>query len=109
MSKGHRHSHPRLDASNIAGLTTLMNPMHLKDGINLADVERKLMGRDGGERVTAPADPVKIWTNELNELANELGIALISSEDAPQQCHEERDKGVGRLISDLGLARRDSS
>ena len=39
-------SAPRLDATNIAGITTLMNPQHLKNNVNLQQIENSIMKKE---------------------------------------------------------------
>jgi hypothetical protein len=68
---------PRLDATNIAGITTLMNPQHIKNGIDLQCVENTIMNKDKTVKlVTEDFDPVKYYSNEINKLAEELGVEL---------------------------------
>jgi hypothetical protein len=81
MPKSHsggRHNAPRLNATNLAGITTLMNVQHVKPGINLDDIEKSIMGKKNQVSTTKKAenDPVRIYAAELNQLANELGIDL---------------------------------
>jgi hypothetical protein len=75
---------PRLDAANVAGLTDLMNPQHVRGGARLRDAEADVMGRAGN----APAAPsgsagrareanaAAIYDDEINALARDLGIDL---------------------------------
>jgi hypothetical protein len=71
---------PRLDATNIAGITTLMNTQHIKDKINLQQVEDSIMNKHKNNKVdTEEYDPVKFYTNEINRLADELGVDLVSN------------------------------
>ena len=49
---------PRLDATNIAGITTLMNPQHLKNNINLQQIENTIMNKDKSMKVKDEPDPV---------------------------------------------------
>ena len=63
---------PRLDATNLAGLTTLMNPQHIKTGTNLDEAEKTIMGKQ--TVAAASADPEKLYAAELSQLMAELGI-----------------------------------
>ncbi len=72
-----RSGAPRLDAANLAGITTLMNSQHIKPGIKLDEAEKTVMGRGGGPAAKSDVDPVRIYTAELNHLAEELGIDLL--------------------------------
>lgn len=71
---------PRLDATHLAGITALMNPQNVRPGTNLAEAEKAIMGRPsaaGPRARPAEADPVRLYTDELNRLAGELGIDLL--------------------------------
>ena len=72
-----RGAPPRLDAANLAGITTLMNPQHVKPGVNLEEVEKLVMGKSSAGAKKAEGDPIRIYTAELNQLAEELGIDLL--------------------------------
>lgn len=71
---------PRLDATNIAGITTLMNQQHVKNNIDLLQIENSIMKKE--KKINSQIDefdPVKYYTSEINKLAEELGVDLISS------------------------------
>ena len=70
---------PRLDAANLAGLTSLMNPQHIRPGADLEAAEKQILGRSGEPRASkAPAlDPLQIYTKELEDLANDLGLDFL--------------------------------
>lgn len=72
---------PRLDAANLAGITALMNTQHIKPGINLDMAEKAVMGKPT-VRTPASADPVAQYTKELAQLADDLGIDLVSDNPA---------------------------
>src|SRR3989338_11551004 len=82
----HNAGAPPLDAANLAGITTLMNPQNVKLGMDLSTVEKTVMGKTSNEKKRADVDPVKLYTTELNQLADELGIDLMDggSAAAPQ-------------------------
>ena len=82
MSKSKRTRAPRLEAANLAGITTLMNPQHLKPGADLVAAEKSIMGKNTSAVKKMDGDPVKSYTTELNRLAEELGIDLL---DEPRQ------------------------
>ena len=67
---------PRLDAANLAGITTLMNPQNVKPGLNLGEAEKAVMGKS---RAVKDTDPVDLYTRELNRLAEDLGIELFET------------------------------
>lgn len=79
----YKNSAPRLDATNIAGITTLMNPQHLKNNINLQHVENIIMKRDKTLK-RDDFDPMKQYTNEISQLAEELGVDLLTSYNEPK-------------------------
>ncbi len=72
---------PRLDAANLGGITSLMNPQHVKGGVDLEAAEKSVMGKGASQKKT-DGDPVRIYTAELNQLAEELGINLLEDGDA---------------------------
>ncbi|GFR88319.1 BA71V-B407L [Elysia marginata] len=78
---------PRLDATNLAGLTSLMNIQNLRPNVDLEKAEKSIMGREGASpnnnKTLEVSDPVQLYTKELNELADELGIDFLDS-DAPE-------------------------
>lgn len=69
-----RPSVPRLDAANLAGITTLMNPQNLRPGMDLGQMERAIMGKAQTGLTKAEIDPVEAYTRELDQIAQELGI-----------------------------------
>jgi hypothetical protein len=68
---------PRLDAANLAGLTTLMNPQNVKPNTDLDAAEKSVMGKSQGKTKVSDVDPVKLYNEELGKLAGELGIDLL--------------------------------
>jgi hypothetical protein len=74
---------PRLDATNIAGITTLMNPQHVKNNVNLQQIENDIMQKekDVVQDNDIDDDPIKHYTDEINKLAEELGVDLVHSLD----------------------------
>lgn len=68
-------SAPRLDATNIAEITTLMNQQYIKGGINLQQIENTIMNKDI-KKESNEFDPMKYYSNEINKLAEELGVDL---------------------------------
>lgn len=68
---------PRLDAANLAGLTTLMNPQNVRPGTDLDAAEKSVMGKTQGKTKVSDLDPVKLYNEELGKLAGELGIDLL--------------------------------
>ena len=80
---------PRLDASSLAGITVLMNPSHLRPGVNSVLAERQFLS---GEDRSAPAPPataditnhIADYDTELNRLAKELGLDIPDSAE-PQR------------------------
>ena len=106
MSRASAHkpgakSAPRLDAANLAGITTLMNPQHIKVGTNLDMAEKSIMGKHP-EGKKAEGDPVRVYTTELNRLAEELGIDM-GDGGAPPSAAPANPNSVSRLIDDLDL------
>lgn len=75
---------PRLDATNLAGLTSLMNPQNLRPNVDLEAAERTVMGRVGAaspeKKRTSEVDPIKLYTKEMHEIASELGIDLLDED-----------------------------
>jgi hypothetical protein len=72
---------PRLDAANLGGITSLMNPQHVKGGVDLEVAEKTVMGKGAGGSKKTDGDPVRIYTAELTQLAEELGIDLLGDGD----------------------------
>ena len=91
-----------------------MNPQHVKTGINLEDAEKTVMGKAGSGRSRVDADPVRIYTAELNQLAEELGIDLLDDGDAAAPTPQtpslggpppsSRGRGAGGLSAPGGRA-----
>jgi hypothetical protein len=71
---------PRIDATNLAGITTLMNSQHVRPGVNLEDAEKLVMGKSVAGGKKAEGDPVKMYTAELNQLSEELGLNLMDDD-----------------------------
>lgn len=114
---------PRLDATNLAGMTALMNPQNVKRDVDLELAEKTVMGRGDPPERTAATDPVVLYSKALNELANELGInlgddavedddvLLAESASLPPPSPRPNDKphnplgdrSIGALIGDLDL------
>jgi hypothetical protein len=69
----------RQDAANIAGLTFLMNPQHIRAGISLPEAERQIMGRAAPVRAERPpaVDELGAFTADLDRIASDLGISLL--------------------------------
>ena len=91
---------PRLDATNLAGITMLMNPQHIKIGTDLEKAEKKVMGKNGSSR-PAEADHVRSYTAELNQLAEDLGIDLIDENISTKKSKSGGDVGSSKNISSL--------
>ena len=83
---------PRLDAANLAGITTLMNPQHVRLGVDLENAEKSVMGKNTAGVKKAEGDPVRIYTTEVNQLAEELGIDLL--DDAEPRRGGPQAKGL---------------
>lgn len=104
---------PRLDATNLAGLTTLMNPQALRPEADLARAEQAVMRTEprGGRRASAEDDPVQAYTRELHSLAEELGIDFVDgggpqtagAQHPPPSRAKDLRPGVGGLLADLDL------
>lgn len=74
---------PRKNAASIAGLTKLMNPQHMKDDLNLDQIEQKVMGKYRNESVQEnTTDVEQSYLSEIDKLASELGIDLSESTPA---------------------------
>ena len=83
LKKSRGPAPPRLDAANLAGITTLMNPQHIKQDANLENAEKYVMGKKLTGLKSRENDPVRIYTAELNQLADDLGIDLLEDVVAP--------------------------
>jgi hypothetical protein len=71
----------RLDAANIAGITSLMNVQFMDKSRDPDEEEKKIMGQESEkQKKYNDADPVKMYTNELEYLADELGIESLGGE-----------------------------
>jgi len=86
---------PRLDAANLAGVTTLMNPQHVKTGVNLEEAEKSVMGKNVGGARKSDIDPVRLYTSELNQLAEELGIDLLDDADPVEKAQTPQAPALG--------------
>lgn len=73
LKKKQRKSPPRLDAANLAGLTSLMNPQGMRPDVDLEAAERAVM--ETGARPAAPPDPLAAYQEGLATLASGLGLA----------------------------------
>lgn len=73
----------RLDATNLAGISSLMNPMNIRKDVNLKNVEEEIMGKSTKDDI----DPVAIFDEEVNRLANDLGIDLMESDSQQSKSH----------------------
>jgi len=81
--RGRAADAPRLDAANLAGITSLMNTQHLKPGVDLDRAEKAVMGKSTAPtRGSKSVDPVHLYAAEMNQLADELGIDLLG-DDGP--------------------------
>jgi hypothetical protein len=84
---GRSDAPPRLDATNLAGITELMNRQNLcVHGKELEAVEQRVMGRTPATAAQRSAkraeiDPVSRYTKELNDLAEELGVDFLGGGD----------------------------
>lgn len=79
-----RGAPPRLDATNLAGITALMNMQNVRAGADLDAAEQAVMGRTAEaapHKKAAALDPVELYTKELNVLADELGIDFLDGDE----------------------------
>ncbi|MDE2097739.1 MAG: hypothetical protein KGL39_10860 [Patescibacteria group bacterium] len=73
MGKADRPSAPRLDAANLAGITSLMNPQNVRAGVDLSAVEKSVMGQT--QKPQRPEiDQDAMINAELKQLTDEIGI-----------------------------------
>lgn len=73
---------PRFDASNIGGLTALMNPQNIDTTKSGKDVEHEIMGRHVDEsKETRRMNIVDAYGKEMQSLADELGFDLDDDDD----------------------------
>ena len=91
---------PRLDATNLTGITSLMNVQHLRTEIDLDESEKALMGRarSKSHKKGRELDPIKIYTKELEDLANDLGIAFLN-DDAESVVSDALSKPTSQSLS----------
>lgn len=68
---------PRLDAANLAGLTSLMNLQNVNPSADLDSAEKAVMRTSQGKAKVSETDPVKLYNDELAKLADDLGIDLL--------------------------------
>jgi hypothetical protein len=97
---------PRLDAANLAGITSLMNVTHLDTAVNMDEAERTIMKRSDSHKVDI--DPVQLYANELNELAAELGIDLASAADEPPKSQPLVSKKLDQIVDKLDFSSDES-
>ena len=93
-SANRRGAAPRLDAANLAGITTLMNPQHVRLGVDLENAEKSVMGKNTAGAKKPDGDPVRIYTTELNQLAEELGIDLLDDTEPRRPGGGPQAKGL---------------
>ncbi len=70
----------RLDATNLAGITDLMNTQNIRPNVNLSASVETIMGRS--EPASAAIDPLTLYNKQLAELSEELGIDLLDETPA---------------------------
>ena len=64
-------------ASNLIGITALMNPLFIKPGVDLVAAEKTAMGQpEPAPAARETSDPVRAYSDELARLAAELNIDL---------------------------------
>lgn len=78
---------PRSDATNLTGITSLMNHQFMDKEKDPDEIERKVMGQLASNKKDR-ADPVKIYTREMEILAEDLNINLTDGSDAKK--HRDR-------------------
>jgi hypothetical protein len=76
-----------------------MNPHHLQAGLTpqgLDEAERTVMGKKpGGAARKIDIDPVRLYTEELNQLAEELGIDLLDDADPAERAATPLAPAIG--------------
>nr|CAD5338222.1 pB407L [African swine fever virus] len=92
-----------LEGANLAGITTLMNNLHINEQANLEELEKQVMGKQ-------QSFPTDHFDEELNGLAKSLGINFNDPEfslDSPHSVISKKPSGRGRDKVHGGI-RRDS-
>lgn len=92
-----------LEGANLAGITTLMNNLHINEQANLEELEKQVMGKQ-------QSFPTDHFDEELNGLAKSLGINFNDPEfslDSPHSIISKKPSGRGGDKVHGGI-RRDS-
>lgn len=92
-----------LEGANLAGITTLMNNLHINEQANLEELEKQVMGKQ-------QSFPTDHFDEELNGLAKSLGINFNDPEFSLDSAHSVISKKPSGRGSDKvhGGIRRDS-
>lgn len=82
---------PRIDATNLRGVTSLMNNQFVDKSKDLDEEEEKIMGQSINKR-RKEVDPVKIYIQEMESLAEEIGINLPGGTDSKKSDERSFDE-----------------
>nr|P0CAG3.1 RecName: Full=Uncharacterized protein B407L; Short=pB407L [African swine fever virus pig/Kenya/KEN-50/1950] len=83
-----------LEGANLAGITTLMNNLHINEQANLEELEKQVMGKQQNF-------PTDHFDEELNGLAKSLGINFNDPEFSLDSAHSVISKKPSRGGSDM--------
>ncbi|WEG42283.1 BA71V-B407L [African swine fever virus] len=86
-----------LEGANLAGITTLMNNLHINEQANLEELEKQVMGKQ-------QSFPTDHFDEELNGLAKSLGINFNDPEFSLDSAHSvisKKPSGGGSIRGDL--------
>ena len=97
---------PRLDALNITGISSLINRQNIKNDIDLESIEKSIMNKS--ESTDKKQEPVNNYSNEINELAEQLGIDLSIDTPAKKTQVVEKKQSV-KSKSSSGSSKSSSS
>lgn len=72
----------RLDATNLGGISSIMNSQNLKQGVDYKSVEDTVMGKTHDSKSKKDReDHAKLFNQELKQLSSELNIDFLDDDD----------------------------
>lgn len=107
------------DATNIIGLSTLVNKKHTDEKLDLEKLEKSMIGT-AGIRIVKEHDPSQEFSNTIHELSKDTGLDLAvptqSDQQADSASESDSESGsgsyssstAGRLQSDSESASTDT-
>lgn len=74
---------PRMDAVELTGLTSIMNPQYIRPDVDLNQVEDDVIGKPQADvgSISAGVDPIQAYSAAINDLAIDLGLNDLDAEE----------------------------